>query len=130
MKKKYLVVFTNIGGLNGNVDVTIDGPITVAMIRKIEAQIKEDRGGNPVVVNLIELASETAPQTDKEAFVELMARFGVHVEETICTDPGKGSYFEIHADGNDSFGRVRSVNHDSVPAFTFFADGAFDWIEL
>jgi hypothetical protein len=67
--------------------------------------------------------------TDKEAFIELMARFGVHVDETICTDPSKGSYFEIESDGV-SFGKVRSVNHDNAPAFTFSADGAFDWIEL
>lgn len=127
--KKYLVAFTNIRGYVGNVDVTIDGPITVTTIRNIEAQIKEDRGGNPIVVNLIELASEVAPQTDKEAFVELMARFGIDVEERVCTDPSMGSYFEIESDGVSS-GKVRLVNHDNAPAFIFSADGTFDWIEL
>lgn len=127
--KKYLVVFSQPGGFSGNVDAEIDGPITVAMIRKIEAQLKEDRGGNPIVVNLIELASEIAPQTDREAFVELMARFGVDAKETICTDPSKGSYLEIEPEGR-SLGKVRLVNHDNAPAFIFSADGTFDWIEL
>jgi hypothetical protein len=67
--------------------------------------------------------------TDKEAFIELMARFGVHVEETVCADPSKGSYFEIESDGVSS-GKVRSVNTVGAPAFTFSADGTFDWIEL
>lgn len=64
--------------------------------------------------------------TDREAFIELMQRFGVPVEQLDLGD--SGSSVQLVFDGN-ARGPVRRCGIDDV-SFAFTADGAFEWVEI
>lgn len=129
---KYLVVYSHSRGM-GNVHVVFNHGVTIEALRDVEADISKSLAyGSALITGLIPLEDEkpsASAKTDKEAFVELMTRFGIDVNETICSDPAKGSYFELEPE-SESAGKVRGDLDVSGPAFTFAADGSFDWIEV